>query len=873
MTHASLASTRGRIPLEKNHLRKMSIATSRLASRSVALTAWRLVDADVGTGESRGLAQAPLDQPGMIACPAPGDVYLALHEAGRLADPFGDGTETRNAWVAEREWWYRADVVAPMRAEGQRLVLDFEGLDTFCAVWLNGRCLGRTDNMFRRWRFDVTDAMRSGVNHLALSFSPPAAMVEGDTGPDWDMVSSAASTSHRNLMRKAQFGWGWDFAPRLPTVGVWRPASLRVETRAVLDEVRFTTQAIAADRSSAEVCVDIGAEAFAGWAAALEVAVTLRGPDGAVLFDESCALPPGGLRLRRLVADPALWWTPELGAAPLHSLSVVLSADGDVVDRRALRVGLRTIALDTSPDPDEPGASFFRFVLNGVPLFARGVNWVPASSLVGVVDESRTRQFLDLAARADMNMVRVWGGGVYESDAFYDLCDERGLLVWQDFMFACAPYFETDPRFVDNVRHEVAQQVRRLRHHASLALWCGNNECQAIHGFRASRAGIDERMPGLLYYDEIIPGLLAELDPATPYRPSSPFGGPGHDQNNQAQGDVHDWTVWHGLPVFPEHGPVGPNDRSPAGVAYTRYAEDRGRFISEFGIQSSPSMATWRRVLPEHQRRLGSDGFLERIKDKPKDKVDAMMLPVTGLPATLEEYVDFTQITQAEGLKFGIEHFRRRKPHCAGTLVWQFNDCWPGVSWSLVDFHGFPKAAYFHVRRAYAPVMASFKVEGDVVELWVVNDTPRAVQGPVSIGLESFAGDTAWMAGVTIAVEANASRCVWRSESVPGDASRFLSVRSTTNLFPANRHLFAPIQALQRPRPVAPDVEVLRWSAHEVVVRVTASTWLHFVHVLTGHEDTVFSDNYFDLAAGEVREVVVSRPVAIATECISVAWR
>ncbi len=841
------------------------------ATHAIALTNWRLLDVDVGTGEALGLAQAPLDHAGAIAITAPGDVHHALHEAGRLADPFADGTEVRCEWVAQREWWYRADVVAPVVEQGQRLVLDFEGLDTFCSVWLDGRCLGRTDNMFRRWRFDVTDAMAAGAHQLALCFSP--AVVEGDTGPDWDLVSSACSTSHRNLMRKAQFGWGWDFAPRLPTVGMWKPATLRVETRAVLDGVRFTTLSIAPDRSAAEVRVDVAVDAFAGNDATLELAVTLRGPDGAVLLDERCALPRGGASLHSTIASPALWWTPELGAATLHGLSVALSADGVVVDRRELRVGLRTLLLDTSPDLDERGTSFFRFLLNGVGVFARGVNWVPASSLVGAVDESRTRQFLDLASQANMNMVRVWGGGVYESDAFYDLCDERGLLVWQDFMFACAPYFETDPRFVENIRHEVCDQVRRLRHHACLALWCGNNECQAIHGFRSSRNGTDERMPGLRYYDEIIPELLAELDPSTPYRPSSPFGGPGHDQNNQRHGDVHDWTVWHGLPVFPESGPVPPNDRSPAGVAYTRYAEDDGRFISEFGIQSSPSMATWRRVLLAGQRVLGSEGFLARIKDKPKDKVDAMLIPVTGLASTLEEYVDFTQIAQAEGLKFGIEHFRRRKPHCAGTLVWQFNDCWPGVSWSLVDWHGFAKAAYFAVKRAYAPVMASFKVAGDVVELWVVNDTLRAATGLLQVALDSFAGDSAWTSTLAYDVPANASRCVWRSEAVASDASRFLSVRSETNQFPPNRHLFAPIHALQRPQPTAPAIEVLRWSAHEVVIRLTGTTWLHFVHVLTDHEDTTFSDNFFDLAAGEVREVVVSRPLAIAAEDISVAWR
>ena len=860
---------------EQTHRRKMHIANASLAARAVALSEWRLTDTDPGAGEALGMAEAALDHPGMIPATAPGDVYLALHEAGRLPHPFADRAEAGCAWVARREWWYRADVVAPSVEAGQRLVLDFEGLDTFASIWLDGRCLATTDNMFRRWRLDVTDRMPAGVHRLAVCLAVPSSRVDGAPGLDWEMASSPCSTSQRNLMRKAQFGWGWDFAPSLPTVGLWKPAMLRVETRAVLDAVRFTTQSLAPDRSSAHIAIDVAAELFDGRDAALEVSITLRGPAGDVLLAESCALPREGVRLRRSLAQPALWWTPELGAAALHGLSVVLSADGVVVDRRELRVGVRTIALDTSPDVDEPDASFFRFVLNGVTIFARGVNWVPASSLVGAVDDSRTASLLDLAVQANMNMVRVWGGGVYESDTFYDRCDERGLLVWQDFMFACAPYPEHDPRFVDNVRHEIGEQVRRLRHHACLALWCGNNENQGIHGFVMSRSGRDERLPGLLYYDELIPGLLAELDPLTPYRPGSPFGGPGHDQNSMREGDVHDWTVWHGLPAFPALGPVGDNDRSPAGVAYTRYAENRGRFISEFGIQSSPSMETWRRALPGPQRLLGSEGFLDRIRDKPKDKVDAMLVSVTGLARTLEDYVDFTQIAQAEGLKFAVEHFRRRKPHCSGTLVWQFNDCWPGVSWSLVDFHGFAKAAYFYVRRAFAPVMASFKVAGDAIEAWVVNDTLHLVEGDLRLGLQSFDGATPWTSTLPFRVEANSSRRVWRSDAaaVHGDAAHFLFVRSGSALFPPNRHFFAPIHALQRPLPQAPGMQVLRWSDNEVVVRLAATSWLHFVHLSTPHEDTVFSDNFFDLAPGEVREVLVSRPLAITPECVSVAWR
>jgi beta-mannosidase len=306
-----------------------------------------------------------------------------------------------------------------------------------------------------------------------------------------------------------------------------------------------------------------------------------------------------------------------------------------------------------------------------------------------------------------MNMMRVWGGGIYEHDGFYDLCNCLGLLVWQDFMFACAPYPEDEPAFVDNVRAEIHDQVVRLRNHPSLALWCGNNECQLLHSFVSRATHDDGAVLGSLYYDRLMPEALAALDPATPYWPGSPAGGPS--ANSMRAGDVHDWTVWHGIPPVPDQDFVGEIDRSPAGIAYTRYAENTGRFISEFGIHSAPPMATLRRRMDPQDLSLESPGFLERIKDEPKDKINGMLLSNTGLPETLEQYVDFTMLTQAEGLKFGIEHFRRRKPHCSGTLIWQYNDCWPCVSWSLVDYDGAGKASLYATTRAYAPVLASFK--------------------------------------------------------------------------------------------------------------------------------------------------------------------
>lgn len=838
------------------------------------LAHWRLKDFDIGQGVPARAFDAAADGDDWIDIEAPGDVYLALHAAGRLPDPFGDRAEKACAWVKDREWWQRADFDAPVVGPGQRLVLNFEGLDTFATVWLNGEVLGRTDNMFRAAAFDIGARVRPGVNRLAVCFTPTSVIVLDQEMPVWSIIADPIKETKRNFVRKAQFGWGWDWGPRLPTVGIWKPVTLEIEQAAALRSVKFTTLELTADRDQATVSVEVRAEALAT-EAALSADIVLTAPDGSLAARQSVALEAGKGLAQLTLIRPALWWTPELGAAALHTLTVTLRAGEEALDSLTQRVGVRTIALDTSPDPDEPGASFFRFLLNGVSIFARGACWIPASSFVGAVDDAHYRRLLEPAARANMNMLRVWGGGVYEHDAFYALCDELGLLVWQDFMFACAPYPEHDPAFVANVDAEVRFQIERLCNHACLALWCGNNEGQVVQGFMNRLNRRDDPLLGDLYYAKMMPDAVAELDPTTPYWPGSPFGGPS--ANSMLAGDVHDWTVWHGMPPVPVDRAVGKYEITPQSVAYTRYAEDMARFIGEFGIQASPVMETLRRALPEDQRHLGSPGLLNRVKDRPKDKVDAMLIPVTGLPDSLEQYVDFTQITQAEGLKFGVEHFRRRTPHCSGTLIWQYNDCWPGISWSLIDYYGFGKASYFYVARAYAPVMASFKaVEDGAIELWIVNDRMLPIQGRLSLALRSFAGETAWSRVVEFEVGGAQSRRVWRGEaaSVAGGPDQVLTVASAEGLFPANRHFFAAIKDLVRAEPAAPEIGFEARGPHEIAVHIAARDHLFFVHLLVTDERTRFSDNYVDIVGGEARTLTVRNDaIALKPEDITVRWR
>ena len=832
---------------------------------------WRLKDFAEGEGVAARAFDANGSDEGWIDVDAPGDVYLALYATGLIPDPFGDGGERASAWVKDREWWWRTDFEAPQAAGGQRIILEFQGLDTYANIWLNGEIAGSSENMFRAVRIDVTARVRAGRNIVAVCFRPASSAVIDREMPTWPIIADSIKTTKRNFIRKAQFGWGWDWGPTLPTVGIWEPVFLRTETSAAIRTVKFTTLELSRSHDRAKVSVEIEVEVF-GTGEVVTAEVALVGPER---IDGTVTLKNGRGRFDAAIVNPKLWWTPELGEPYRYALTIALKAGERIVENREMKVGIRTIALDQSADADEPGASFFRFILNGVPIFARGACWIPASSFVAAVDDTRYRRLLEGAVDANMNMIRIWGGGVYEHDAFYEICDELGLLVWQDFMFACAPYPEHDEKFVENVEAEVAYQIERLRNHPSIALWCGNNENQVIHGFVNAVSGRDDPLPGDLFYSKTMPAAVAALDPTTPYWPGSPFGGP--NANSMIAGDVHDWTVWHGMPPVPVDRAVGKFDLSPASVAYTRYAEDMGRFISEYGIQASPVMETLTRCLPEGERKLGSDALLGRIKDHPKNKVDAMLVSVTGLPATLDEYVDYTQITQAEGLKFGVEHFRRRKPHCSGSLIWQFNDCWPGISWSLIDYYGFAKASYFYVRRAYAPVMASFKEKDDgAVELWIVNDTLKSIDTDLQVTLRSFAGATIWSDSIKVSVGANSVEMLWRAEAkrLASDGRHVLTVRARDNAFPANRHFFVPIKDLDRVTPPAPEIKIEQRGAREIAVHLRAATYLHFVHLLVADERTRFSDNYFDLADGETTTVIVrNAAAAVRPDDVIFKWR
>ena len=844
------------------------------------ITTFTLCDAEPGSTVDDIRRRAETD---WMPASVPGGVHDALLAAGRIVDPYFDRNEGAVRWVEERDWWYRATVPATSSPPGERTLLVCQGLDTVADLWLDGEPLGRSENMFRPATFDVTGRLESPAELLVCfrpplaGLSPPAAATNllqrlGDAlaavapeEPAGDQGAGiwSATLPLATLRRKATFSWGWDFGPRLPSIGPWRPVEVVQESAAVLSGHHVRTESVDVDKQTADLTVRVEATQLQPGPRPM-AEVELVAPSGKITSVTVPLASEGGIAevlsgsSSVRVEGAELWWTHDLGGQPRYQVTIRLRDGEQLLDERHDLVGVRTIALDRSSDPE--GGRHFGFVLNGVPIFARGAAWLPADMLVGSVSEARYRDLLTTAREGQMTMLRIWGGGIYEHDTFYNLCDELGLLVWQDFAFACIDYPDDDPQLRTEVEQEAAYQVRRLRNHACLALWCGNNEVQMIHvmGYRDLSPGAW----GDAFFDEVLPAAVATHDGGVPYWPGSPYGEPIDSEdavtaiNGILDGDRHAWEVWHGI----DFG-AGGGDFASVGESrlYRRYAADRGKFISEFGIHASPELSTLRRWLPDDQLEVHSPGFDHHNKDHPKNKHDPVLEIVTGLPNSIEQYVDFTMISQAEGLKFGIEHYRRREPHCSGTLIWQFNDVWPGFSWSVVDYAGVPKAGYHYARRAFAPVIASFCQGADgELELWICNSSAVPVGCDAEVTLGRFSAAPDLVAAVTAEVGPAQTRLVWsrpRGEYSP-TADHYASVRSPSGTFAPNRFFFAEIKNVDF-GPGRVESEVVRTSADRAVVRVRAAGFNYFVRIPTPSPQVRFSDNYLDLRDGELAEIVV----------------
>ena len=767
----------------------------------------------------------------------PGSVYSDLLTAGRIPDPFWGDNEMKVLPLMEYDYSYtRRFSVSDEFLAKEHNFLRCHGLDTLASLSLNGVLIGSADNMHRTWLFDVKPYLKAGENELCIRFSSPTKYIR-EAYAAHRLEGTSDAMEGFPYLRKAHCMFGWDWGPRLPDCGIWRDIEL-----IAWDQARIRDVLIRQQHDSGRVTVCVNTNIKGEMTPDMSVIVKITGPDGRSFAGNgtSCELD---------IEDPQLWWPAGFGEQPLYQINVKLTSGGIESDHWSGRIGLRTLSVCRDKDPDGEGETFCHIV-NGIKVFAIGADYIPEDNLFARRSPERTRRLLEDARLANMNTIRVWGGGCYPDDWFYDICDELGLLVWQDFMFACAVYELTD-EFEQNIRTEAVDNIRRLRHHPSLALWCGNNE---MEDFVKQGNWVTEKKQAADYikmYEYIFPQILKQEDPDTFYWPSSPSSGGSFDSpNDPDRGDVHYWAVWHGLKPF------------------TDYRNYLFRYVSEFGFQSFPPMTTiesftdpgnrnpFSYVMEKHQRNASANG-----------RIAEYLSQTYRYPTTFDSFVYASQLLQAQAMQYGVEHWRRHRGHCMGAIIWQLNDIWPGISWSSIDYYGRWKALHYYEKRFFAPVLISCEEEGILSQNTNINaeHLPDKMSARLNISnetRENFHGTARWslrrpdssvIDSGSFAVSVPPLSAVWLGEvqdfSKYGFYDCYYSyeladcsgkrVGSGSVLFCAPKHFKFADPALKA-----------RIEGDEVII--TAEAYAHSVEVQCG-ADVLLDDNFFDMNAGEYR--------------------
>lgn len=642
-----------------------------------------------------------------VVAHVPGSAHLDLLAAGLIHEPYVDRVEEELAWMHRTGWRYALEFDAEVPANAERTDLAFDGLDTVASIELNGHTLGTTSNMHRSYRFDVRESLRSGRNELVVSFTPALEYAEDI---ERKLGERPRAYPHPfNMIRKMACSFGWDWGPDLQTAGIWKPVRCERWATARLARVRPLSTVSDDGSGRIEVCADIE-RATVGDDAPLVLVVQAGGR--VVRVD----IPPGQDRVVATleIPDAALWWPTGYGDQPMYDLIIELRDRTNTrLDIARRRIGMRTIEVDTTPD--EIGTPF-TVVVNGKPLFVKGANWIPDDHFLTRITRERLAHRVDQALGAHINLLRVWGGGIYETDDFYDVCDERGMLVWQDFPFACAAYPEDEPLRCE-VEAEARENVVRLVSHPSLALWNGANENMWGYCDWGWREKLGDRTWGFGYYTDLLPRIVAEEDPTRFYSANSPYS--PHlalDQvhpNDQNHGTRHEWQVWNA-------------------EDYTAYRRHVPRFCSEFGFQAPPSWATLKRWIHDDPLTPTSPAFtLHQKAEDGTGKLDRGFAPHLPRPVTFDDWHWTTQLNQARAVAFAIEHFRSWWPRTAGAIVWQLNDCWPVTSWAAIDGDGRRKPLWYALRRAYAPRVFTIQPRDEGPVLIAINDSDDAWTGTV----------------------------------------------------------------------------------------------------------------------------------------------
>ena len=772
----------------------------------------------------------------------PGTVHTDLLSDKLISNPFYGTNESKQQWIGKRDWVYQTRFDLDEETFSRKhITLMFKGLDTYAEVSLNGKVVLYANNMFRTWKVDAKKMLRKKGNLLRILFRSPisvnrkrVAQLSYTLPADNDRSNLKVSV----FTRKAPYQFGWDWGPRFVTCGIWRPVLVKAWNDVKIDDFQIFQRKVSDSMAVLEAVTAISSDT--------SVSVKLQLYNGEnQLKQREIALHKGLNRIKTefFINHPKLWWTNGLGKAHLYHFSVRLQKQGERIDEKTTRFGIRTLEIVQKPDAE--GKSFY-VKLNGVPVFMKGANYIPQDNFLPRVTKQKYKALIQAAKDVHMNMIRVWGGGIYENDEFYDLCDENGILVWQDFMFACS-FYPGDTAFLENVKQEAVENVKRLRNHPSLALWCGNNEVRVAwerwgyqKKYHYSKADSTKIFGDYLkLFHHLLPQVVNTYDSGRFYWPSSPNSAPKGWDEEALSGDMHYWDVWWG--------------RKP----FSAYKQHVGRFMSEYGFQSLPAYASIAAFAPDTSRYLVSP--IMRTHNKHPDGyqiIDQYMRRDFHVPGNFKDYIFISQLLQAEGMKTAIEAHRRAKPKCMGSLYWQLNDCWPVVSWSGIDYYGRWKAFQYRLRKLFAPVLVSPVVQNGRLNIYLVSDLLQDRAVTFHLNLMDFYGKTIWQkTGITV-MKANTSRII-ASDNLneivqQQDKKRIflhVSIRQGDSLLAENNLFFVKTKNLDIPKPHIQFTTKTENGHFEVVFNT--KVFVKYV-VLEYPEDTgIFSDNYFSLLPGE----------------------
>lgn len=779
----------------------------------------------------------------------PGVVHTDLLQNKIIEDPFFRLNERGLQWIDKEDWVYEtcftlaADM---MRKENMELV--FEGLDTYADVYLNDECILKADNMFRCWSIPVRQYIREENNILKVYFHSP---VKIDV-PKWDALPyqyPASNDQSENgglfnkkisiFARKAGYHYGWDWGPRLVTSGIWRPVYIRAWSDLRINDVFIEQKEVGAGRAVIAGHVELDADKDMNG-----VLVTITDEvTGRVLGEWQADLKRGTNRVTVdfVLHKPKLWWSNGLGEPFLYRFRTDIIAGGELLDSKTERVGIRSLKVVHQPDKD--GHTFY-IELNGRPVFAKGANYIPSDNfLPRVTPENYKRTILD-AAGVNMNMLRVWGGGIYENDVFYDLCDEYGIMIWQDFMFACSMY-PAEGALLDNIHQEAVDNVKRLRNHACIALWCGNNECQDAWlgwGWKCEIERQNKEYADKIWaqyrqqYHVTLPGVVKEYAPGTFYWPSSPFAFEG-EMSGTTDGDRHYWSVWHGKAPISD------------------YDSEKSRFFSEYGFQSFPEFESVKRYAPYPEDwDIRSEVMMshQRGGDHANGLIETYLLNEYKKPRDFRAFLYMNHVLQGDAIKTAIESHRRQMPYNMGTLFWQHNDCWPVASWASRDYYGRWKAQHYYVRKAYDDILISSVVEGDDLIVYAVSDRLENTSGRLQLQVCQFDGTVVHHWDKSVGISGNDSRVCFSAplaKLLEGADRGTVYVR--VDYTDKSGRVYHNNYCLSKQKDMDYPKVDLQTEVHSIEggyeVMVSSDKFARAVCLSVADNESVYSDNYFDV--------------------------